>query len=246
MFIIGMLTYFDPIITTELLSSLSFLFVPHKIDEIFVYHYNGNGDDNGKFICDIIERMTFPKVGRFSDLKEAVKAVAKHPHVTLKNNVTIIDEINVVDESAFAWLYNCAPVSIPVPDSFQLEMLYKQPLLYCATNSIITFEFEYTDIFSVKRFHVMQLKGQRNHVNAKVSFECPNCLLEMLTNKQVYNGVNDLTWSELINAISFLSYQTYLLKRDDALCPTINRDNVHTKKYHDQMCKRTKIRNSNS
>lgn len=227
MFSISMSTYFDPIATTELLSSLSFLFVPYnKKKKIFVYH--GNGDNGKSFICNLIQKMASPKVGRFSNLTAAMERA----NVTLKNNVTILNEIRTVDASKIKTVTGNDPESTKQFFSQEYEMFVNQSLLYGATNSIIQFKGSNADVdfVSVNRFHVIQLKGQQNHVTTKMP-----SLLAMLTNEQVYNGTIEASEDDLANAMSFLSYQTYLLRRDDNLFATVDEDNVHSKCYRDQM-----------
>lgn len=226
LFSMGMSTFFDPSNTIELLSVLSYMFVPYnRHKKIFLFHGYGN---NGKsFLCNLIQDMTMPKTGRFQHLDTAMERSS----VTLKNAVTILNEVERVDSSKIKTVTGNDPESTKIFYSQVYEMCRSQSLIYGATNKIVKFRGEtLADVATVNRFHVVKLHGKQIRADRPMS-----CLLQLLVREELLPNAVQLSEWQMVHYANILVYLTYLLRRDETLYPTINVENEGNVEYRDRV-----------
>jgi hypothetical protein len=221
---ICMSTYFNPTTTQELLNSLASLFVPINLArKIFLYY--GKGGVGKSMMCDIIQYMASPKVGRFQNLNIAMDRA----NITAKTNVTILNEMKYVDSGKIKAITGNDAESAVQFYNQEYEMHMTQSLIYGATNHIISFTGKSdVDPVSVDRLHVIQLIGTQNPIDFKSA-----TLLSMLTNYQMFQGIVTLSEYEIATAITWLSYGTYVISRNENFLPKINLDNSVSREYRE-------------
>nr|WOJ45425.1 DNA helicase [Apis mellifera nudivirus] len=226
MIILGMSTYFDPENTTELLASISALFVPYNVlKKIFPYY--GLGGVGKTLICNIIQIMASPKVGRYSNLSQAMDRA----NVTAKTNVTILNEMHVVDAETIKTVTGNDAISTKQFYTQEYEMHNNQSLIYGATNSVISFRGkDDADRVTINRFHAIRLCGRQINVQKR----CGSFFI-MFTDKQIYRGTITFKERDLANAVAWLAYSSYVQRRDTNHFPQINEDNEDSAQYREDL-----------
>lgn len=228
-FSLGMSAFFDPANMIELLSVLSYMFVPYnRHKKLFLFYGYGN---NGKsFICNLIQDMTMPKTGRFQNLDSAME----RSNVTLKNTVTILNEVQRVDSSKIKTVTGNDPESTKIFYSQVYEMCRSQSLIYGATNKVVEFRGEtLADVATVDRFHVIKLHGRQVRSDRPIS-----CLFQLLVHEELLPHAVGLTEWQMVPYANMIAYLTYLLNRDEHLYPTIDVDNECNREYRDLIYRR--------
>ncbi|KAG8362526.1 helicase [Fopius arisanus] len=227
MFYLGMSTYFDPAATTEFLATLSAVFVPHNVlKKAFLYY--GPGGVGKSLICNIIQEMVGPRVGRFSNLSQAIERA----NITAKNNVTILNELQEVETDKIKSITGNDAESTKQFYTQEYEMHKSQSLIYGATNGILQFipKENDVDIVSVRRFHAIKLTGQQINTDGRA-----NSLFSMMANAQVFNNTISIKVPKLANAVALLAYSSYVLRRDKNMFPRINEEHQDSKQYRDEV-----------
>lgn len=228
--IFGMSACFDPEISIELPSCISTIYVPKNVLKKMILFY-GEGDVGKSLFCKFIKILTSPKVGQYTDLEQAVERA----NVTSKNNVVILNEVSRICPKKMKTATGSDAESTKQFFSQEYEMHNHQALFFGATNSIIKFSGNGDiDRVSVNRLYAVKPIGRQIHTDDK-----PSNLFTMLTGNMIFSGTTTITDGvDEANAIGWLSYLSYVERRDANMNPSLNESSADNKYYRDEVYKK--------
>nr|AJZ73107.1 helicase [Venturia canescens] len=224
---LGMSTAFDSETTIELVNMVSAIFVPiNKNKKLFIFF--GKKDTGKSLICNWIQELNSPDVARLTRLEEAVERA----NITMRHNVTIINEVNTLDSSHIKSITGNDAESMKKFFSQEYELQRSQSLVYGATNNIIKFYSHKsrnmdTDKTTIDRIHAIELRGQQT---SEAEYSADSFFM-MMTESKFYEGIMNCKESHSANALAWITYVAYYHNRDQNFRPVINVHNRNVKAY---------------
>lgn len=220
---ICMSTNFIPETTSNYLATIGLSFLPINIQKkIIVFH--GDGDVGKSLICNKLQEIANPQVGRFNDLSKVLQRsnVAEY-------SVTIISELKLLVPSEIKSITGNDPESTMKFYSQNYELQTMQSLMYGATNVHVKFHGSSTtdvDRTTVNRLYAILLTGRQCPANVPQAN-----LLTMMTNGCYYTGILSVDITESAISLAWLAYCTYYLQRDQNYHPYLNTSSPACRDY---------------
>lgn len=209
--------------TQELLDTISATYVPRNIlKKIVLYH--GRSNVGKSFLCDKLQILTGPCIGRF----RCFKKVFQRAETTGENVITILNEANTFDANELKSVTGNDSESASKFFTQSYEMQSAQSLMYGATNTHVRFmhtsDRDNVDMTSIDRIYSITMKGEYV-VTPLDSF------FSMAVHQQYFNSVVTINSTVAPHTLGWLAFASYLRRRNKLGLPYLNTNSEACIKY---------------
>lgn len=226
-FSISLSTNFNPETTSNYIDSIALSFVPYNIlKKIIIFH--GEGDVGKSYLCNKLQELTGPQVGRFRNLSK----VLARCETTAENFITIINEAKDMDASELKSITGNDAESAMKFYSQKYEMQLSQSLMYGATNVHIEFKSGRNEIdrTTVNRIYSILLTGKHCSANTEQA-----SLFAMLTDGEYFSNIFPVKMEDAVFSLGWISFASYLLRRDENYYPHLNTNSAMCREYQNRV-----------
>lgn len=205
----------------DLIDTVAITFVPRNVLKKIIL-YQGPSNTGKSFLCDKLQSICKPCVGRFRSFS---KAFARGES-TGQNFITILNETRRLDPTEVKSTTGNDAESATRFYTQAHELQMSQSLMFGATNTHITFtgDRDHIDVTTVDRIFCTTMIGQ--YVVQPIG-----SLLTMAVKSAYFKTVVDIKPDNAPYALGWLAYAAYLTRRDSLGTPHLNVNSASSLDY---------------